>query len=69
MYKPLQIIISPSNRAFEKYKPRGLFSDFYGIWMMLMALLANRKNELGIRNFESIFTITPWAKKKMIDIF
>ena len=21
---------SPSKRAFEKYKPRGLFSDFYG---------------------------------------
>ena len=23
--------ISPSKRAFEKYKPRGLFSEFYGI--------------------------------------
>ena len=22
--------ISPSKRAFEKYKPRGLFSEFYG---------------------------------------
>ena len=33
--KPLQIQappkISPSKRAFEKYKPRGLFSEFYGI--------------------------------------
>ena len=24
-------MISPSKRAFEKYKPRGLFSEFYGI--------------------------------------
>ena len=23
--------ISPSKRAFEKYKPRGLYSEFYGI--------------------------------------
>ena len=23
--------ISPSKRAFEKYKPRGLFSEFYGL--------------------------------------
>ena len=22
--------ISPSKRAFKKYKPRGLFSEFYG---------------------------------------
>ena len=33
--KPLRIQaspkISPSKRAFEKYKPRGLFSEFYGI--------------------------------------
>ena len=32
--KPLRITappkISPSKRAFEKYKPRGLFSEFYG---------------------------------------
>ena len=31
--------ISPSKRAFEKYKPWGLFSEFYGIrnewWEML----------------------------------
>ena len=35
MYKPIQIYappkISPSKRAFEEYKPRGLFSEFYGI--------------------------------------
>ena len=24
--------ISPSKRAFEKYKLRGLFSEFYGMW-------------------------------------
>ena len=24
--------ISPSKRAFEKYKPWGLFSEFYGNW-------------------------------------
>ena len=33
--KPLRIKappkISPSKRAFEKYKPRGLFSEFYGM--------------------------------------
>ena len=33
--KPLRILappkISPSKRAFEKYKPRGLFSEFYGM--------------------------------------
>ena len=23
--------MSPSKRAFEKYKPRGLFSEFYGV--------------------------------------
>ena len=23
--------ISPSKRAFEKYQPRGLFSEFYGM--------------------------------------
>ena len=32
--KPLRIYappkISSSKRAFEKYKPRGLFSEFYG---------------------------------------
>ena len=27
----LHIIISPSKRAFKKYKPGGLFSEFYGI--------------------------------------
>ena len=35
VHKPLRIQappkISPSKRAFEKYKPRGLFSEFYGI--------------------------------------
>ena len=34
VHKPLQIKarpkIGPSKRAFEKYKPRGLFSEFYG---------------------------------------
>ena len=25
--------ISPSKRAFEKYKPRGLFSEFYGMFL------------------------------------
>ena len=34
VHKPLQIWarpkIGPSKRAFEKYKPRGLFSEFYG---------------------------------------
>ena len=29
--KPLQKK-SPSKRAFEKYKPRGLLSEFYGKW-------------------------------------
>ena len=33
--KPLRIKappkISPSKRVFEKYKPQGLFSEFYGI--------------------------------------
>ena len=28
--KPLRIL-KPLKRAFEKYKPRGLFSEFYGI--------------------------------------
>ena len=23
--------MSPSKRAFEKYKPQGLFSEFYGV--------------------------------------
>ena len=35
VYKPLRIKappkISPSKRAVEKYKPWGLFSEFYGI--------------------------------------
>ena len=35
VHKPLRILappkISVSKRAFEKYKPRGLFSEFYGI--------------------------------------
>ena len=30
-YKLAQSYISPSKRAFEKYKPRGLFSEFYGM--------------------------------------
>ena len=25
--------VSPSKRAFEKYKPRGLFSEFYGVFI------------------------------------
>ena len=29
-YKPLHKLISPSKRAFEKYKPQGLFLEFYG---------------------------------------
>ena len=36
IHKPLRIQAppktSPSKRAFEKYKLRGLFSEFYGIW-------------------------------------
>ena len=28
--KPLQKYVPPK-RAFEKYKPRGLFSEFYGM--------------------------------------
>ena len=34
-----------------------------------MVLMANRGNKLGIRNFETNLTTTPWAKKKMIDFF
>ena len=34
-----------------------------------MVLMAKRGNELGIRNFESNHTTTPWAKMKMIDFF
>ena len=30
-------------------------------------LVANRGNELGIRNFESNLTRTPWAKKMRIN--
>jgi len=33
--------ISPSKRAFEKYKPRGLFLDSYGIKF-------SRESSLGI---------------------
>ena len=40
--KPLRIQapqkISPSKRAFEKYKPRGVFSEFYGILMEPIAI-------------------------------
>ena len=37
VHKPLRIKappkISPPKRAFEKYKPRGLFSEFYGSYI------------------------------------
>ena len=35
--KPLQIIIRPSKRAFEKYKPQGLFSEFYRCLILVRA--------------------------------
>ena len=31
VYKPPRKT-KPLKKAFEKYKPRGLFSEFYGIW-------------------------------------
>ena len=41
--KPLRILappkICPSKRAFEKYTPRGLFSEFYGIFPMTQELI------------------------------
>ena len=41
--KPLRILAPPkislSKRAFEKYKTRGLFSEFYGIFPMTQKLL------------------------------
>ena len=44
--KPLQILappkISPSKRAFEKYKPQGLFSEFYGIFHKLTVFKLQR---------------------------
>ena len=42
VHKPLQIEappkISPSKRAFEKSKPRGLFSEFYGMFVIQLIL-------------------------------
>ena len=32
-----------------------------------MVLMANRRKELGIKNFELNLTSTPWAKKKKIN--
>ena len=44
VHKPLRIQappkISPSKRAFEKYKPGGLFSEFYGILLGGVLLIA-----------------------------
>ena len=35
LHKLAPLNISPSKRAFEKYKPQGLFSEFYGILISL----------------------------------
>ena len=44
VHKPFRIQappkISPSKRAFEKYKPGGLFSEFYGILLGGVLLIA-----------------------------
>ena len=56
-YKPLQKYISPSKRAFEKYKPRDLFSEFYGITLFLYfkgksSITAQTDNEIYLQASE-----------------
>ena len=46
--------ISPSKKAFEKYKPQGLFSEFYSI-IFLVALI----NKLQQLSYKSTSNITP----------
>ena len=54
VYKPLRIKappkISPSKRAFEKYKPQGLFSEFYGNYLAyeFTAHYACRNTEMNL---------------------
>ena len=43
--EPLQIIISPSKRAFEKHKPRGLFSEFCGTFKISTCDFIKRNSE------------------------
>ncbi|CAH3187631.1 unnamed protein product [Porites evermanni] len=39
--------ISPSKRAFEKYEPRGLFSEFYGLPVARVSKPSNWLNTVG----------------------
>ena len=49
-HKPLRILappkISPLKRAFEKYKPWGLFSEFYGILSILVSRMRWKQREI-----------------------
>ena len=58
VHKPLRIKappkISPSKRAFEKYKPRGLFLEFYGIilyyFSLITMMISSNYDWLGKKN-------------------
>ena len=68
MDKPLRIQtppkISPSKRAFEKYKPRGLFSEFYGISNVSLEGFHSHRNHLEIS--KQSFTLFAEAECKRI---
>ena len=37
----------PLKRAFEKYKPRGLFQEFYGNSLSLLEIFPSDKQQFG----------------------
>ena len=37
--------ISPSKKAFENFKPRGLFSEFYGTYFTYLEFFPRLKNK------------------------
>ena len=41
-------MVIPSKKAFEKYKPRGLFSEFYGIHVTNLEMHTTRIFEVKI---------------------
>ena len=62
--------ISPSKRAFEKYRPRGLFSEFYGIgWHIRQHstdVLADISTEICQLTYQPIYQSMHWLIYRLI---
>ena len=60
--------MSPSKRAFEKYKPQGLFSEFYGILPRFLPVYVQAKfwDRLLLPQILAVFKL-PTTKIDVVD--